>query len=260
MSTEQPTISFPSGVVGATPLRIPVLWSGETGIALDKPPGLAAFQDTRVGGGPNSLLTEINRRASAGAAQFERLGIRTLFSVNLLDREASGIVLFAKDETGRASLKNAMGSSQFCFRYRFLTAADPDEEEISCELPLAVHREKPLALVSHRTGKKTVTRFRRVDRLRIGALWESESAYDRYHQVRLHAAESGLPMLGETLYSNARKAAEVKVNASAEELTASAGFFLHLFSLRFPAENGRVEVEAPYPRPLAALLKKLRRE
>lgn len=254
MSEESSEISFPPGAVADEAVRIPLLWNSGAGIALNKPPGLAAFQDTRVGGGARSILAAINSRAHGGG-QFERLGSDTLLSVNLLDRDASGIVLYAKNGEARRELKNAMGSSQFCFRYHFLTAAPCEEDEISCALPVAVHRQKPLALISHRTGKKTVTVFRRLRKAGPLSLWESASPYDRFHQVRLHAAEVGLPILGDALYQNAGRApSAASVGAGPKETTAK-GLCLHLLGLRFPVGETWVDLEGQYPHAFEMQLK-----
>lgn len=256
MSAGNSYISLPPGAVTEGALRLPLLWNGESGLALNKPPGLPAFQDTRVGGGPRSILTELNRRAEAGATQLERLQIQTLFALNLLDREASGILLCAKSHEARASLKNAMGSSRFSFRYHFLTASDLKETELSCDLPVAVHRQKPLALISHRTGKKASTVFRRLEDLGAYSLWESESAYDRFHQVRLHAAEVGVPVLGDSIYANqGRTSVEKRSSRAGAKTVAEKGLFLHLYAVRFPLGEDWVEVEAPYPREFRVRMK-----
>lgn len=256
MSEDVAFLSFPPGALSAEPLRVPILWNGDAGIALEKPPGIPVFQDSRFGGGARSLLSTIQEKAAADGSQFDRLGLRSLSVVNQLARENSGIVLYAKGQQGRTTLKNAMGSSQFTFRYRFLSAGTVDGDEAVCDLPVAIHREKPLALISHKTGKKTVTRFRRLEVFRGCSLWESESAYDRFHQVRLHAAEIGLPIVGDETYENVGKRRQAKM-ASVDENPLGVGpFFLHLFAMRFPAGDPWIEVEAPYPRELELLLRK----
>lgn len=259
MSADQAYISFPPGSVDDIPLRLPLLWDSAAGVALNKPPGLPAFQDTRFGGGARSILTDLNTRAAAGASQLERLGIHRLSLLNQLEREASGILLFAKDQEARAELKNAMGSSRFTFRYHFLTAAQSADSSLSCDLPVAIHRQKPLALVSHRTGKKTSTLFRRLDDFGPCSLWESESEYDRFHQIRLHAAEAGIPVLGDSLYGPAAGEGAPKLPARLQSLLSEGGFFLHLFALAFPMEGQRIELEAQYPGRFRMLLKKLAR-
>jgi len=173
--------------------------------------------------------------------------------VNLLDREASGVMLVAKTAAARAFLKNEMGSLAFRFNYRFLaTETDVrDDGELLSDLPLAIHHTKPLALVSHKTGKKTVTQFRRLERFGEVALWESESPYDRFHQVRVHAAEVGLRLLGEEIYGWGTKSGSHGLYG---------GLCLHLARLDFVCHGEKLSVEAPYPGPLVNLLRRLERD
>lgn len=256
MSEDATFLSFPPRAVTDDPLRISVLWNSDVGIVLDKPPGIPVFQDSRLGGGAGSLLSAIREKAAVDGSQFDRLGLRSLAVVNQLARENSGAVLYTKNREGKAALKNAMGSSLFTFRYRFLSAGIIEGDEAVCDLPVAIHREKPLALVSHTTGKKATTRFRRLEVLDGCSLWESESAYDRFHQVRLHAAEVGVPIAGDEIYTNIGKRRGANAGSTVDSALGGEPFFLHLFSLRFPVGDQWVEVEAPYPRDLELLLRK----
>ena len=230
-------ISFPPSSVTDGPLRVPLLWNTEAAFALHKPRRIPGFQDSRVGGGPRSILPEIQKQVAAGASQFIDLGFETPFLLNLLDREASGVLLCAKNAAARTELKNSMGSMAFRFHYHFLAEGTEGPDELECGLPVAIHRAKYCALVSSKTGKKALTRFRRQRQVGKFSLWESESAYDRFHQVRLHAMEVGLQILGETIYSVSGE----------ESATDDENFHLHLARLHFPYQGETVEVSAPYP-------------
>jgi 23S rRNA-/tRNA-specific pseudouridylate synthase len=243
MKDEAPFISFPPGCLTEGPLRIPVLWDNAGACALGKPRGIPAFADTRAGGGARSILPEIQKRAKEGAQQFLRLGLVSPSPINLLDRACSGVLLCAKNEEGRARLRNEMGSLRFTFRYRFLAAGEGGE--FQCDLPLAIHHQEVRGLVSHQTGKKCWTRFRRIEAIENLGWWESESPYDRFHQVRIHAAECGLEIVGETIYG-------------ATPPEGGRPLFLHLAELLFPGPEGEVVVEAPLPGSMETELRRLR--
>lgn len=216
---------------------------------MNKPRALPAFQDSRLGGGAGALVPLIIKAAAAGGAQFLRLGLGHCSLINLLDREASGIILLAKTAEARADLKNQMGSMAFSFRYHFLAeTAGVDSEQLSCDLPLAIHHTKPLALISHKTGKKAETKFRRLQDFGALALWESESPYDRFHQVRVHAVEVGLRMVGEGLY---------RAPGRGESSPPSPELCLHLARLQFRLGGEDQEVTAPYPVAFDNLLRRL---
>jgi 23S rRNA-/tRNA-specific pseudouridylate synthase len=247
VTEETPFISFPPGALGPGAVRLPLLWDSPSACAFNKPRGLPAFQDSRLGGGPGSLLPEIAKRAAEGGQQFLNLGLQTPSLINLLDREASGIIVLARTAEAKATLRNAMGSMAFSFHYHFLAEGGAGPDELHCDLPLAIHRTAPRALVSHQTGKKTSTGFRRLQNFGNVSLWESNSHYDRFHQVRLHAMEVGLTVVGETLYG--------KATAATSSLYGS--LCLHLARMRFADDAGEVELEAPYPGALKNLLRRL---
>ncbi len=252
MSQETPFISFPPGFIADEPVRVPILLNEPEFCAFDKPAGIAAFQDSRIGGGPRALLPAIRDRAAKGAAQFVECGLQTPYPVNLLDREVSGVLLCAKTAEAKAFLKNAMGSDGFTFRYRFLAEGEEGESELECDLPLAVHRSEYRALVTHSAGKKTATRFRRLENFGAVSLWESESVFDRFHQVRLHAAESGLRMLGETIYLGKKQFGGGVSGGKSGDLA------LHLGRLEIRLPDREVAVEAPEPTKIRDRISRLR--
>jgi len=240
-------LTFPPGAVAEKPQRIPVLWNEPGAIILNKPPGLLAFEKSGHPDTFQSVLANINERAIPGS-QFSRFNIERVAAVNWLAREASGILLFATSDQSKASLRNELGSRRFVFRYRFFSQGKPESAQLECRLPVARHRAEPRALISHRTGKKTETRFHRIQELGNLAIWESESSYDRFHQVRLHAAEVGIPILNDPLYGPPEE--EVRIKRDPEP------FLLHLASLSFPWINQTITVEAFPPREFERLIRR----
>ncbi|MEX2381011.1 MAG: pseudouridine synthase [Opitutales bacterium] len=243
-------ISFPPGLLGSEALRIPLLANEAAYFALAKPPGIAAVRDslhvTRV-----ALLDAIRREISAEKPQFLQQGITAAEAVHWAEPEVSGIFLCAKTHEAKTQLKNAMGALQFTFVYHFFAESRPGlPDEFTCDLPVARHRREARMLISHKTGKKAFTRFRRIEAFGTYGLWESESPYDRPHQVRLHAAESGLSIPGDTLYAPVP-------NASPSSLPGPLYDHIYLHHRRtfFPFGPGeQKELEMPYPKALQALL------
>jgi 23S rRNA pseudouridine955/2504/2580 synthase len=142
----------------------------------------------------------------------------------------------------------------------------PVQEEIVCELPLAPHATEPRMIVSNTTGKKTTTTFRLEKRFRGYAVWTATTTFDRLHQIRIHAAESALPIVGESRYAKTAPIylSEIKRNyrpagdGTRIEPPLYGELCLHLARIAFPGADGRpVVVEAPLPKPFAVLLKKL---
>ncbi len=259
-------ISFPEGVVQVRPLRLALLANTEAWFALEKPPGLTATRDAlRSDAKGTTLLDALRREAALGKGQFSARGISEVHAVSFPDPEVAGIFLCAKSEAAKMSMKNAMGACEFTFFHRFLTFSRENRGEFLCELPLAHPAKSARMLVSNTTGKRTATRFRIFKCLRGYALWEAESAYNRRHQIRLHAAESGIPVLGDRFYagSNPLYLSQLKPKYRAKgpekPLYEHPALYMTKMRLPDPASGEQVEIEAPTPPKAQALIARIER-
>ena len=194
-------ISFPEGYLGPRPLKFSLLANNEEFFAVNKPAGISCFQHEWTLGHPD-LSMALKREIISGKPQLSRLGIEGVYRVFNLDAEVSGALVYAKSAAAEAKYRNSCGSRQFVFRYHLLVRTEVEERELYCDLPLAQHFQEQRAMVSHKTGKKCETRFRFLRPFGQYQLWEAETRDTRMHQVRLHAAECGLEIVGEDLYSN----------------------------------------------------------
>jgi 23S rRNA pseudouridine955/2504/2580 synthase len=255
-------LSFPPDTLDREPLRLPIVARGPAWLALAKPAGIPCVTDPWI---PRSsdLVREVRRQLRDGKPQLARLGIEAFHCIVGPDLVASGLVLCGTTDAEGARLSNALGSAQVELTYRFVTMGRPAETEIVCELPIAPHDSQPRMLVSHTTGKKTVTRFNLEQRFRGYAVWTATTTFDRLHQIRLHAAESGLPIMGESRYA---KVASVMLSEIKRDYRASprrpeepiyGELALHLARIVFPGADGQpVTVEAPLPKAFGVLLKR----
>lgn len=134
--------------------------------------------------------------------QLKALGVEGLFRVFKLDSELSGVLMYAKTVEWEEKLRNAFGSRQLVFRYHFLAKTELEERKLHCDLPIATHSDGKRMLVSHKTGKKCETLFTYLRSYGRYQLWEAETRDFRTHQIRIHAAERDLEIVGETEYAN----------------------------------------------------------
>lgn len=251
-------LSFPPGALCENALRLAVLYSAEGALALEKPAGLA-----EIGNAFRAQIAE----AKPSACVF---GIRRPQIVFSPETEISGIQIYAdKDAAALDNWKNAIGSAHFTFRYVFLTRPLPgntSDDAFACTLPVAQHVSKPLALVSNTTGKKSETHFRRIEKLKELELWEAKTAFPRFHQIRLHAQECGLPIVGDALYGGipAIRVSELRPKKrlnKGEDKALYAPICLHLASVSLKNAVPGIErcaINAPLPNGFETLLKKLR--
>ncbi len=256
-------ITFPPGVLGAEPVRLPVLNRGEGWFAIDKPPGLPLAPDAFHPDDAPSIVGAIHATATAGKPQLAALGIGGCSRIHSLDAEIGGAAVLASTEESAALLRNHIGSARWDFSYDLVTEAHDGPEEIVCELPLVRHEELPRMLVSHREGKRCRTTFRLVQRLGRYALWQADTHENRPHQVRVHASECDLRIVGEFLYARVRQVFLSSLKRGYrpgrdEERPLHSGIALHLRSVRsLPGSRPEVIAEAPRPKSISTLIRRL---
>lgn len=249
-------LSFPPGSLAENALRLEILYASAGVFAIEKPAGIAG------------IGSAFRAQIAAGKPSACALGLRRPQLVFSPEPEISGIRIYAdKDSESFRIWKNALGSSFFLFRYIFLTRPTASRESpFSCTLPVAQHTSKPLALISNTTGKKSETVFRRLEKSGEFELWEAETHFPRLHQIRLHAQECGLPIVGDALYGGvpAISVAELRPKKrlnKGENKALYAPICLHLSSIRLGAEIPDIDkytICAPLPNGFETLLKKLR--
>lgn len=256
-------IGFPPPLLGPTPLRLPVLGRGGDWIALEKPPGVAvSFQDWEEKGIPG-LTEALVAQIRADKPELQRLGLDWISPVFALDSEVSGVALFATSEEAAKRLRNSLGSKEFSFTFTLLARSAPDlPAEITCDLPLAKHQRLPQIIVSHSTGKMSETSFQRGESAGPFHLWTARTSYPRLHQVRVHAAESGLLIPGDKRYGGEPLPLLSAIKRGyrgdpGKEQPLGGQISLHLSEVTWPSADGTVKVQVPLPKKFATMIKLL---
>ncbi|MEM0966768.1 MAG: hypothetical protein AAGJ81_11520 [Verrucomicrobiota bacterium] len=113
-----------------------------------------------------------------------------------------GPVVFAGDRETYSTLREEYGSEQWSLHFLLLVRKGPQKDFLSCDLPVALHRDGTRSLISHKTGKQAKTVFKRVHDESTLSLWLAQTSFLRPDQIRLHAAECGLEIAGESIYGS----------------------------------------------------------
>jgi RluA family pseudouridine synthase len=223
-------------------------------------PGMPEFADGLSRPGPASPpLTELL------APSYGKL-----FVVHRIDRETSGLVLFARTKAAHAALSLAFQERKVEKSYRALVAGRPDWEEKECELSLRSDGDRQhRTVIDPRRGKKTRTLFRLLSPLGPYSLVEARPETGRTHQIRVHLASLGHPILCDPLYGSGKPVflSDFKPRRRGDpfdERPLLSRLALHALSLAIPAEvlggpggGESVRFEAPFPRDFQALLNQL---
>jgi 23S rRNA pseudouridine1911/1915/1917 synthase len=242
-------------------------------VAFDKPGGLAVASDRR--GGSTATLMGMVR---------ERFG-RLAANVHRLDAQASGVVLCAKTKAALDSLSGQFQSKSVRATYGALVAlpeadwlanaASPARDaggalppEFSVDLPLGEDAGEPgrMRVVKGRGGRPSATLFRVVEPFGRFAWLECLPQTARRHQVRVHLAAAGAPVLNDALYGDPASVLLLSglkrgYKGSGIERPLISRLALHAVSLEFlhPVRREPVRVAAPLPRDFEVALKYLRR-
>jgi 23S rRNA pseudouridine1911/1915/1917 synthase len=216
------------------PLPLRVLFEDEHMIALDKDDGVVVHP---VGSHQQgTLLQELHRRAGGGT--LPQL-------IHRIDQHTSGVLLVAKREEVRSAMGEMLERGEVAKAYDALLLGSPKWEEREEDAPLGpVLDSRILNGVDRARGKAARSRFTVVRRFPFAAHARVAIGTGRTHQIRVHAAHLGHPLLGDHLYGDGIP------------LKGFERFALHARSVRFvhPVTRAETAIEAPLPAPFEAAI------
>lgn len=144
--------------------------------------------------------------------------------VHRLDMATSGLVVMARGIAMQRLLNAAFAGREVTKRYTAVVTGQPDGEHGQIELPILVDwPNRPLRKIDWEHGKPSCTRWRVLEALNDSTRLELEPVTGRSHQLRVHLAAIGHPILGDTLYAPCT----VQAMASRLLLHASSLAFVH---------------------------------
>ena len=183
------------------PLR--VVFEDEHLLVVDKPAGLVVHPaaGNRDGTLVNALLHHCGGSLS-GIGGVARPGI-----VHRIDKDTSGLLVVAKTDVAHEGLAKQFAAHSIERRYLAIVSGIPKIAKGTVDAPLARSstNRKKIAIVETGRGKRAVTHWRRLSALRDAALVECQLETGRTHQVRVHMASIGHPLLGDPVYGRAGK-------------------------------------------------------
>lgn len=248
-------IGFPPNTICSDAVRLDVLASEKNHAVVNKPAGI--LLDSYLGS-PKMKSVILAIRERPDKPEFQRLGFESPYAINQVDYEISGASIIACNKDVANEMRNAMWSETMEFEYLLLAKnAGQKDETFTIDLPILKHEDRNVWIVSHRFGKKAKTQFQILETSGQYQLWKATTRSVRPHQIRVHAREGKLNVVGENIYSRTPliylsrlKNDDYKIDRTLEE---EQPLYQHIYIHLAKVDN----VSAPLPKGFATTLKRL---
>jgi len=237
----------------AEPIPLAIAWEDDDVLVVNKPAGLVVHPGA---GNPAGTLQNALLAHDARLAKLPRAGI-----VHRLDKDTTGLLIVARNEPARAALTEALAARDVHREYQavcvgVMTAGG------TVDAPIDRHPVKRQRMAVRSDGREAVTHYRVLERFRRHTLVRAMLETGRTHQIRLHLAHAGYPLVGDPVYGGRLVLPKGATPRAGAALRAFRRQALHAAALEFPhPRDGRsIRVTAPLPADLAALIEALRED
>lgn len=243
-------------------LPLDVVYEDEDLIVLNKPKGMVVHPAPGAAAGTlvNALLAHCKGLSAVGGV--ERPGI-----VHRLDKDTTGLMVVAKNDAAHHALQKQIQARTAERRYLALVWGNPRFEQAVVDAPIGRHPvdRKKMAVIESPAYRSRVaaTEFKVLERFGSFTLLEAKLQTGRTHQVRVHSAYAGHPVVGDPVYSGNRHLQSGQREFAAEVnrlIDGLRGQALHAYYLSFdhPRTGERLEFTAPMPEEMETLVTYLR--
>jgi len=234
-------------------MRLDTIFQNEDFIAINKPSGLLSIPD-RFGKDPSvkSILQD---------------EIGKIFTVHRLDKDTSGLIIFAKNEEAHKYLSQLFEGRDVEKFYLGLVNGTLMNKKGTIDVPIMEHPGKTTLMMTNKKGKPSITDYEVLEEFGVYSWLQFQIHTGRTHQIRVHMQYLGNTIVCDELYgegqpillSNIKRKFKLSKNEF-EERPLLNRLGLHSHQLKFTdAKGNRFELEAPLQKDLKALLQQLRK-
>ena len=232
--------------IRAQDLPIDIIYEDQDIILVNKPKGMVVHP---ANGNPDgTLVNAIMAKCKDGLSGIGgelRPGI-----VHRLDKDTSGLLIVAKNDHAHIQMSDQIKEHKVQKTYLALVKGIVKENEATIQMPIGRSTQDRKKMAVRKDGKEAITHFRVLTRYLHHTLLEVKIETGRTHQIRVHMAQIGHPVVGDMVYSSGKNAFGVE------------GQMLHAQKLDFthPRTGEKMHFEAPLPRYFNEVLEKLEKE
>ena len=167
--------------------------------------------------------------------------------VHRIDKDTSGLLIIAKNDKAHIAMSEQIKNHEVKKTYIALVRGRMKENKATIDMPIARSEKDRTKMAVSRHGKNAVTHIEAIEKFENYTLLEVNIETGRTHQIRVHLAEIGYPIVGDYVYSNGKNPFGVE------------GQMLHSQKLEFkhPITGKEMKLEAPLPEYFKKVLEKL---
>ena len=170
--------------------------------------------------------------------------------VHRIDKDTTGSIIACKNDNAHLKIAEQLKEHSITRKYRAICYGVLKEDQGTIDAPIGRdEKDRKKMSINHKNGKQAVTHFRVLERFHNYTYIECQLETGRTHQIRVHMASIGHPLLGDVVYSSKKWPFDTK------------GQTLHAFILGFkhPVNGEYIETTAPLPQYFEQILDKLRK-
>ncbi|MFR3920389.1 MAG: RluA family pseudouridine synthase [Clostridia bacterium] len=227
----------------AQDIPVEVVYEDKDIIVVNKPKGMVVHP---ANGNPDGTLVNailaMCKDSLSGIGGEIRPGI-----VHRLDKDTSGLLIIAKNDEAHVKMSKQIQDRLVTKKYIALVKGVVKDDEATIDMPIARSKVDRKKMAVDKDGKQAVTHFKVIKRYKGYTLLEIKIDTGRTHQIRVHMAKIGYPVVGDMVYSNGKNEFGVE------------GQMLHAKSLEFshPITGKKMHLEAPLPEYFTKVLEEL---
>lgn len=230
-----------------------IVFENDDIVAIDKPAGLLTIPD------------RTQSEKSLKDILIEKYG--SIFTVHRLDKDTSGLVIFAKNEAAHKFYSQLFEERKIEKYYLGIVLGSPAASSGLIEAPISEHPLHKGLMTVHRNGKPSSTGYEVLEANKHYSLVSFQLHTGRTHQIRVHAKNIGHPLACDELYGDGKpvllSSIKKKFKLSKhdeEERPIISRLALHSYQLIFTDREGNpVKLMAPVPKPFRALMQQLKK-
>ncbi len=230
-----------------------VVFENDSFVAVNKPAGLLSIPDRE------------QTQTSLKDILLEKYG--SIYTVHRLDRDTSGIIIFAKTEAAHKYFSQLFEGREIEKYYMGLVHGIPSPKKGTMDAPIAEHGVQKGFYIVHQRGKPSVTDYEVIEENKTFSLVQFQLHTGRTHQIRVHCKNMGHPLACDELYGDGKpvllSSIKKKYKLSKhdeEERPMLNRLALHSYRLKFTDADGKViDLKAELPKDIRALLQQLKK-